>query len=200
MHEKINTEVPLEKIVERERNLALQERSIMAERLAGMLDVTECRHKAEEHEQLVELLEELKNLREYKERMELQFLDDIDNPLEPLKLQKALESEIFKYTYRSEHNPDSISPLDYTIMYALKHCLEEYLREDEEKNFFNFDSPVVDVDKKSYLNGVDDFKKGVQLEYENITNIPRQEKDLVKKILNDVSVRIKDEVENGKKF
>ena len=81
-----------------------------------------------EHEQLAEWLEELKALREYKERMEMQYLDDIDNPLEPLKLQSALQSEIFKYNYRKEHKPQDINVLDYTVMYALKHCLEEQLK------------------------------------------------------------------------
>ena len=89
-----------------------------------------------EHEQLAEWLEELKALREYKERMEMQYLDDIDNPLEPLKLQSALQSEIFKYNYRKEHKPQDINVLDYTVMYALKHCLEEQLKaggENEQK-------------------------------------------------------------------
>ena len=53
---------------------------------------------------------------------------DIDNPLEPLKLQSALKSEIFKYEYRKEHKPQDINILDYTIIYALKHCLEEQLK------------------------------------------------------------------------
>ena len=83
---------------------------------------------AEEHEQLAEWLEELKALREYKQRMEMQYLDDIDNPLEPLKLQSALQSEIFKFNYRKEHKPQDINILDYTVMYALKHCLEEQLK------------------------------------------------------------------------
>lgn len=84
-----------------------------------------------EHEQLAEWLEELKELREYKKKMKAQFLDDIENPLEPIKLSSALESEIFKYEYRAEHDPQKISPLDYTIIYALKHCLEEQLKEVE---------------------------------------------------------------------
>lgn len=60
--------------------------------------------------------------------MELQYLDDINNPLEPLKLQSALKSEIFKYEYRKKNKPKDINILDYTIMYALKHCLEEQLK------------------------------------------------------------------------
>ena len=89
---------------------------------------TDCIKCAEEHEQLEEWLEELKSLREYKGRMEMQYLDDIENPLEPLKLQSALESEIFKFNYRKEHKPQDINILDYTVMYALKHCLEEQLK------------------------------------------------------------------------
>ena len=92
-------------------------------------NITDCVKCAEEHEQLAEWLLELKSLRVYKERMEIQYLDNIKNPLEPLKLKSALESEIFKYNYRKEHKPKDISPLDYTIMYALKHCLEEQIKE-----------------------------------------------------------------------
>lgn len=91
-----------------------------------------CIRCADEHEQLAEWLEELKELRAYKEKMEMQYLDDISNPLEPLKLQSALKSEIFKYNYRKENKPQDINILDYTIMYALKHCLEEKLKAGEE--------------------------------------------------------------------
>lgn len=85
---------------------------------------------AEEHEQLAEWLEELIELRAYKEKMEMQYIDDIDNPLEPLKLQSALQSEIFKYEYRKEHKPQEINILDYTVMHALKYCLEEQIKKD----------------------------------------------------------------------
>lgn len=94
-------------------------------------ELDRCIKCAREHEQLAEWLEELKNLREYKKKMKTQYLDDIENPLEPIKLSSALESEIFKYEYRAEHDPQKISPLDYTIIYALKHCLEEQLKEVE---------------------------------------------------------------------
>lgn len=87
------------------------------------------KHAKQEDKQLAIWLEELKELREYKRKMKTQFLDDIENPLEPIKLSSALESEIFKYEYRAEHDPRKISPLDYTIIYALKHCLEEQLKE-----------------------------------------------------------------------
>ena len=79
-----------------------------------------CIECMKEHEQLAEWLEELKELREYKKKMKAQFLDDIENPLEPIKLSSALESEIFKYEYRKEYAPQRITPLDYTIIYALK--------------------------------------------------------------------------------
>ena len=81
------------------------------------------------NKQLAEWLEELKELRSYKEKMEIQYRDDISNPLEPLKLGKALESEIFKYNYRKEHKPQDINMLDFTVIYALKHCLEEVLKD-----------------------------------------------------------------------
>ena len=87
-----------------------------------------CDKCVHESEQFTEWLDELKELREYKKRMEMQDMDDINNPLEPLKLGKALESEIFKYNYRKEHKPQDINILDYTVMYALKHCLEEQLK------------------------------------------------------------------------
>ena len=64
----------------------------------------------------------------------MQYLDDISNPLEPLKLANALRSEIFKYEYRNEHKPQDINPLDYTVMYALKHCLEEQLKAGEQND------------------------------------------------------------------
>ena len=80
--------------------------------------------KQKHEDEIVLLRKELEELREYKARMEMQYLDDISNPLEPLKLQSALESEIFKYNYRKEHKPQDINILDYTVMAALKDCLE----------------------------------------------------------------------------
>ena len=58
----------------------------------------------------------------------MQYLDDIDNPLEPLKLQSAIQSEILKFNYRKEHKPQDINILDYTVMAALKYCLAEQLK------------------------------------------------------------------------
>ena len=83
-------------------------------------------------EDVAELLEELKKLRSYKEKMEMQYLDDISNPLEPLKLSSALQGEIFKYNYRKENKPEDINILDYTVIHALKYCLDEKLKEVEE--------------------------------------------------------------------
>ena len=83
------------------------------------------------NKQLAEWLEELKELRSYKKKMEMQYLDDISNPLEPLKLTSSLESEIFKYNYRKKHTPQDINVLDFTVIHALKHCLEEQLKESE---------------------------------------------------------------------
>ncbi len=80
---------------------------------------------------VAELLEELKELRSYKEKMELQYLDDIGNPLEPLKLSSALESEIIKYNYRKENKPKEINMLDYTVMYALEILFERKAKRGE---------------------------------------------------------------------
>ena len=71
-------------------------------------------------------------LRQQVEKYGLQYLDDINNPLEPLKLKSALDSEIFKYNYRKEHRPKDASVLDITIMYALKHCLDDEIRKQVE--------------------------------------------------------------------
>lgn len=118
----------LEEVINQEREKA-EEGMKKSIELFPSFEGRKCMESAEEHEQLAEWLEELKELREYKKKMKAQFLDDIENPLEPIKLSSALESEIFKYEYRAEHDPQKISPLDYTIIYALKHCLEEQLKE-----------------------------------------------------------------------
>ena len=48
---------------------------------------------------------------------------DIDNPLEPLKVYFALKSEVMKYEYRAEHEPQKINVLDYTIIKSLQDVL-----------------------------------------------------------------------------
>lgn len=118
----------LEEVINKEREKA-EEGMKKSIELFPSFEGRKCMESAEEHEQLADWLEELKELREYKKKMKAQFLDDIENPLEPIKLSSALESEIFKYEYRAKHDPQKISPLDYTIIYALKHCLEEQLKE-----------------------------------------------------------------------
>ncbi|MDD3029806.1 MAG: hypothetical protein PHS57_05960 [Alphaproteobacteria bacterium] len=49
---------------------------------------------------------------------------DMENPLERIKVQAALRSEMMKLKFRQEHDPKKISILDYTIIYALKNVLE----------------------------------------------------------------------------
>lgn len=121
----------LEEAIERAKYIATKKHSeAMIHRVNSNKEkYDECVEWATEHYQLADWLEELKELREYKKKMKTQFLDDIENPLEPIKLSSALESEVLKYKYREEHDPQKISPLDYTIIYALKHCLEEQLKE-----------------------------------------------------------------------
>lgn len=65
-------------------------------------------------------IEALKKVQDY----ETQWLDDAENPLEPLKLTCALNSEIFKLKFRMENKPKEISILDYTIIAALQDCLK----------------------------------------------------------------------------
>lgn len=59
-------------------------------------------------------------LQEKQERDKVkQWLDDMENPLEPIKVEAALRSEILKINYRKEHNPKDISELDLTIIAVL---------------------------------------------------------------------------------
>ena len=60
------------------------------------------------------------------ENYEAQWIDDMNNPLEPLKLSSALDSEIFKMRYRMENKPKEINILDYTVIAALQDCLKRY--------------------------------------------------------------------------
>ena len=79
-------------------------------------------HKVK-HEEAVRFAE---NVIEKLESYNKQWLDDMNNPLEPLKLASALNSEIIKLEYRKASKPKEISILDYTVIYALKDCLERY--------------------------------------------------------------------------
>ena len=54
-----------------------------------------------------------------------QCLDNITDPLEPLKITSALRSEILKLQFRQAEKPESISPLDYTVIAALKEALKK---------------------------------------------------------------------------
>ena len=54
-----------------------------------------------------------------------QCLDNMSDPLEPLKISSALKSELLKLQFRKAENPESISPLDYTVIAALKEVLEK---------------------------------------------------------------------------
>lgn len=54
-----------------------------------------------------------------------QCLDNMSDPLEPLKISSALKSELLKLQFRKTEKPESISPLDYTVIAALKEALEK---------------------------------------------------------------------------
>ena len=53
---------------------------------------------------------------------------DIGDVLEPLKLESALRSEIRKLEFRQANRPGVVSILDYTIIAALKTCLDTALK------------------------------------------------------------------------
>lgn len=62
----------------------------------------------------------LEALREKQERDSVkQWIDDMNNPLELLKVESALSSEVMKMNYRKEHKPKNINVLDYTIIAVL---------------------------------------------------------------------------------
>lgn len=59
-----------------------------------------------------------------------QYIDNIGDPLEPLKISSALKSELLKMQFRKTEKPESISPLDYTVIAALKEALERRCKVD----------------------------------------------------------------------
>lgn len=67
---------------------------------------------------------------EKQEKYERQYLDDLSNPLEPLKISSALNSQIYVLEYRKEHAPKKVNVLDYTVIYALKECLERRMKDE----------------------------------------------------------------------
>ena len=71
-------------------------------------------------------IETIINALEKVEKYEKQWIEDMNNPLEPLKLSSALNSELFKLEYRKANKPKEINILDYTVIYALKDCLDRY--------------------------------------------------------------------------
>lgn len=74
----------------------------------------------------IECLELVINALELKMKYEQQWIADMNNPLEPLKLSSALNSELLKLEYRKANKPKDINILDYTVIYALKDCLDRY--------------------------------------------------------------------------
>ncbi len=83
-------------------------------------------HGIDNQEALAEEMERFERLKKH----ETQHLDKMGDPLEPLKISSALDSEIMKFEYRKEHDPKSISILDYTIIAALAEALEKRTGED----------------------------------------------------------------------
>ena len=73
---------------------------------------------------LLQALDMAINALEKVQDYETQWIDDMKNPLEPLKLSCALDSEIFKLKFRLENKPKEVNILDYTIIAALQDCLK----------------------------------------------------------------------------
>lgn len=66
-------------------------------------------------------------LNQIQEDKMIEAMSDInasDDPLEPMKVFFALQSELMKYDLRKQKDPESISPLDITIMNVLADWLE----------------------------------------------------------------------------
>ena len=80
-------------------------------------------HKINTTVQLLEMFEHYETLK----KMESQTLDNINDPLEPLKISSALKSELLKLQFRKAEKPESISPLDYTVIAALKEAHNPYI-------------------------------------------------------------------------
>ncbi len=95
---------------------------------SGAMEALKWLHKygIDDWETLVEEMEHFERLKKH----EVQCLDKMGDPLEPLKISSALDSEIRKFEYRKEHDLKSISILDYTIMAALVEALEKRTGED----------------------------------------------------------------------
>ncbi len=53
-----------------------------------------------------------------------QWLNDMDNPLEPIKVASALNSELLKFEIRRKERPQDISILDWTVIACLKKELD----------------------------------------------------------------------------
>ena len=75
-----------------------------------------------------ECLEAMRMLR----ACQVQYLDNIKDPLEPLKIGRALKSELLKLQLRKAEKPEDISILDYTVIAALKEALEKRMPEENE--------------------------------------------------------------------
>ena len=60
-----------------------------------------------------------------------QCLDNMSDPLELLKISSALKSEMLKLQFRKAEKPEDISPLDYTVIAALKEALEKRLQNND---------------------------------------------------------------------
>lgn len=95
--------------------------------IEAQCECMDCNNLVEACEMAIEALYE-KQQRDNAE----QWLDDMNNPLEPIKVDAALKSEIMKLNYRMEHKPESVNELDYTIIAALMYMQGISMRSKED--------------------------------------------------------------------
>lgn len=81
--------------------------------------------------------------------------NDINNPLEEIKVEQALRSEMMKLEYRKKNNPSKINILDYTVIKALEFVLNESNRKTAQK-------PIYLINDKDIKIGNITFKKGTR--------------------------------------
>lgn len=77
-------------------------------------------------------VEECREAVDKQKKCEKQWHDDMRNPLEPIKVYSALNSEIMKLELRLKTKPKDVNVLDYTVIAALQKVLNDNLEGAEE--------------------------------------------------------------------
>lgn len=64
-----------------------------------------------------------------------QDFSQMKDPLEPIKVASALNSELLKFDYRKKNKPKDISILDYTVMAALQKQFPAKVKDIEDSTY-----------------------------------------------------------------